>query len=421
MDDLTAMQSFRAERDIEPPEAREAVWRALEARMEAAATEARSFGEALAGSSAPAHSPSGWRILRSRRRRLLALSATATAAAVAAGALVLSSGPTAQPASAAVLLHRAAAAASAGPTTYAPGPGQFLYTKMVRTEIHSWLYPLPPAGADAPVGGTGGTMKGPHAFNALVPVTVESWTGPDGGGRSREEAGAPEFWSPEEEARWHAAGSPLPPPFNAEYQQRYKAAFQGANEIGPRVIDMNHEGWGNFHPPDTSKLPTEPKALREQVEANEIEVSGFNLMFGKAPRHLDHEQTAEELFNVLREGRPTPQLQAAIFDALAELPEIKIEAEATDAAGRRGAAIRTAPKEGVQTEYLFDPEGGELFAQRTILVDPTADRALRGVPAGTVVSEQDLLEAAPVDSTDETGSEAEERGPVGGTGSAGRG
>jgi hypothetical protein len=412
MDDLIAMQSFRAERDIEPPEAREAVWRALEARMEAAATEARSFGEALAGTTAPARSPSRRRSLLSRRRRLLALSA----AAVVAGALVLSSGPTAQPASAAEILHQAAAAASGGPATYVPGPGQFLYTKMVRTEVNGWLYPLPPPSADVPVGGTGGTMKGPHAFNALVPVTVESWTGSNGGGRSREEAGTPRFWSKEEAARWQAAGSPLPPPFNAEYQQRYKRAFKGTNEIGPRVVDMNHQGLGNFHAPDTSKLPTEAKALRQQVEANEIEVNGFNLMFGTTPRHLDPEQTAEELFNVLREGRPTPQLQAAIFNALAELPEIKVETEATDGAGRRGAAIRTATKDGVQTEYLFDPEGGELFAARTILVDPAADRSLRGVPAGTIISEQDLLEVATVDSTSETGGEAEGRGPVATTG-----
>jgi hypothetical protein len=277
----------------------------------------------------------------------------------------------------------------------------------MRTEIHGWLHPLPPPGADVPVGGIGGTMKGPHAFNALVPVTVESWTDSDGGGRYREEAGTPQFWSTEEAARWRAAGSPLPPPFDAEYQQRYRRAFEGANEIGPRVVDIDHKGWGDFHLPDTSKLPTEAKELRQQVEANEIEVSGFNLMFGEAPRHLDPEQTAEELFNVLREGRPTPQLQAAIFNALAELPGIEIDTEATDGAGRQGDAVRTAVKDGVRVEYLFDPEGGQLLAERTILVDPAANRSLRSIPAGTVIGEVDLLEVATVDSTTETGQRAE--------------
>jgi hypothetical protein len=406
MDDLTVMQGFRAERDAEVPEAREAIWRALEARMDAATAEARAFGEAVAGSSASAGPPRLRRGLRSRRR-LLVFAGAAAVAAIVAGTLVLSSGPTAQPASAAEILHQAAAAASDAPATSVPGPGQFLYAKVVRSEINGWLYPLPPASADLPVGGTGGTMKGPHAFNALMPVTVTSWTGHDGAGRYREEAGTPQFWSKKEEARWQAAGSPLPPPFNAEYQQRYKEAFKGANEIGPGVVDTDHKGWGNFQFPDTSKLPTEAKALRQEVEANKIEVSGFNLMFGEAPRHLDHEQTAEELFNVLQEGRPTPQLQAAIFNALAELPEIKIDTGAVDGAGRRGDAVRTATKHGLQVEYLFDPEGGELFAERTTLVDPAAaDRTLRSIPAGTVIREEDLLEKATVDSTKETGGEA---------------
>ena len=53
MDELTVMKGFRAERDAEPAEAREAIWRALEARMDAAAAEARSFGEAVAGAELP--------------------------------------------------------------------------------------------------------------------------------------------------------------------------------------------------------------------------------------------------------------------------------------------------------------------------------------------------------------------------------
>ena len=37
-----------------------------------------------------------------------------------------------------------------------------------------------------------------------------------------------EFWSTAEEARWKAAGSPVPPPLNPEYRQRYKTAFRKA-------------------------------------------------------------------------------------------------------------------------------------------------------------------------------------------------
>jgi hypothetical protein len=393
MDDLTVMKSFRAERGVEVPEAREAIWLALEARMDAAAVEAHRRRGLLS------------------RRRLLAFAGATAGAAIVAGALVLSSGPTAQPASAAEILHQAAAAATAqaatgGPTTMIPGPGQYLFYKGLRLDIEGWRSPVPPFGADVPVSEGGGTMKGRHAYNAVVSKTIEEWLGPKGQGRDREVAGPIVFWSSAEEERWKAAGSPLPPPFNPEYRQLYKAAFKDANEANTQVIDMDHKGWGNFNFPDTTKLPTEPKALRRLVENNEIEVKGFNLMFPKE-RHLDAEQTMEELINCLGEGEPTPALQAAVFDAIAELPNIRLDTGATDGLGRHGDAIVLRPKEGLRTEYLFNPETGAGLAQRTTLVDPAAAyRGLREIPAGTVISENDVIETAIVDSTRETGGEA---------------
>jgi hypothetical protein len=407
IDDITAVKDFNKEREAEPPEAREAIWSALEARMDAAAAEARAFGEAVAGS-APPPPPRGRRRLRScarrepsRRRRLgLAFGGATVAAAVVAGALVLSSGPTAQPASAAEILHEAAAGAVSLPTTSVPGPGQYLFRKEQRLEIESWRHPIPPESADVPVGGIGGTMHGPHAYNALVPMTVSTWMSQDGGGRHREELGTLQFWSGAEEARWKAAGSPPPSSFDPEYQELYPSIFDGAREVSSSVIDMEGKGWGDFNFPDTSKLPTEGRALRLAAEANELEFTGFNHVT-KAP-HLDAEETTEELINVLMEGEPTPQLQAAIFDALAEMPGLTVT-EATDGLGREGDAIRLQPKEGFQAEYLFDPESGAMLAQRAVLLDPSATRTYQEIPAGTVISERDYIEEATVDSTEETG------------------
>jgi hypothetical protein len=404
MDDLTVMQSFRAERDAEVPEAREAIWRALEARMDAAGAEARAFGEAVAGSTAPAGGPRRRRGLRSRRR-LLVFAGAAAAAAIVAGTLVLSSGPTAQPASAAEILHEAAAAAADAPATSVPGPGQFLYRKEQRLQLQGWRHPLPPENSDIPNGGIGMTLHGPHAYNALVPVTVASWTDSQGGGRHRETLGTLQFWSKAEEERWQAAGSPLPAPFDPEFQQRYKAtAYPDALKLTSKVVDTESKGFGNFNFPDTSKLPTEAEALRRQAEANELEYTGFNHTGGKAT-HLDPEQTKEELLNVLQEGFPTPQLQAAIFDALAELPGMTVE-PATDGLGREGDAIVTSVGSGVRYEYLFSPESGSLLAERGVLVEPAAAGPfLKEIPAGTVISERDFIEEAGVDSTKETGGE----------------
>lgn len=404
MDDLTAMKSFRAERDTVPPEAREAIWRALEARIEAAAEESRAFGEAVA-STAPR--PATVRRRRGlgpvRRRRVLIFAATALLAAIATSVLVLRSGPTAEPASAAEILHQAAAAAAAdAPATLIPGPGQFLYRKEERLNVIGWISPVPGPAAGIPTETSGGTMGNPNAYNAVVPTTVEMWTGPDGRGRVREELGTLRFWSQAEERRWQAAGSPLPPPFNPEYQQRYKTAFRNATEMSASVVDYSHAGFGNsFHFPDTAKLPTEPEALRSAVEANEIQVTGFNLMYPRA-EHLDPAQTTEELLNILFEGTPSPALQAAIFNALAELPGIEVTA-ATDSLGRQGDAITLAGEEGARREYIFDAETANLLASRGVLVDPAASRSYQELPSGTTIGERDFVETGVVDSTEETG------------------
>ena len=387
IDDITVMKDFNVERDTEPPEARAAIWAALEARMELATPPAR---------------PS-----RRRRRLGVAFAGATFAAAVVAGALVLSSGPTAQPAGAAGILHQAADAAAELPATSVPGPGEFLFRKEQRLEIQGWRHPLPPSSANLPSGTLGGTMHGPHAYNALVPVTTESWTDSDGGGRRREELGTLKFWSKAEEAHWKAGGSPLPAPFDAEFQQRYKdTGFGHVLELNSKVVDQETDGFGNFTFPDTSKLPTEGKALRLATEANELEFTGFNQVARSAPT-LDAEQTVEELFNVLQEGFPTPQLQAAIFDALAELPGIELDTEATDGLGRHGDAIQTKVSRGVSFEYIFDPETGELLAQRGTLVDPSKQTYLGEVPAGTVLSERDFVEEGGVGSTTEAVGEAD--------------
>lgn len=418
MDDLTAIRSFRAERDAEPPEAREAVWRSLEERMDAAAAEARTFGEAVAGSHPQVDSPSRRRSFFFRRRRILAFGAAIVAAAVVAGALVLGSGPTAQPASAAEILREAAASASDAQPTSIPGPGQFHFRAEEVLDLEGWISPVPSLGSDTPVETTGAPMKGPKAHNALVATRIESWIGPDGGGRNRETLGKLTFWDKLEEERWKQAGSPLPVPFNPEYRRKYPISYRDALEANSHVIDVKHDDYGStFKFPDTSKLPTEPKALRGEAEGNELEYTAFNHIGGKR-EHLDPEETKDELLNVLQEGFPTPQLQAAIFDALAELPVVKVEAGVTDGIGRRGDAIEGRMEGGTRWETIFDPVSGEVLASRGVLVDPTASSGYQEIPAGTVISERVYIEEATVDSIKETGKGAEATASPGGTGPA---
>jgi hypothetical protein len=153
-------------------------------------------------------------------------------------------------------------------------------------------------------------------------------------------------------------------------------------------------------------LPTEAPALRQEAEANELDYTGFNHVGGKEPKQLDAQETKEELLNVLQEGFPSPPLQAAIFNAIAELPGISVLTDVTDGAGRQGAAIVARVEDGVQWQTIFDPETGEFLGSRAILVDPAASRAasrgLKGIPAGTLIDERDFLADGVVDSTSET-------------------
>jgi hypothetical protein len=394
MDELTVMRSFRAERVKQNPTARAAAWRALETRFESAPA-----------TPAPVTTPARRRRLRPRPRRLFAFAAATAVAAAVAGILVLSSGPTAQPAAAEILHETAAVAASPdGPAASPlPGPGQFYYRKFKRLELQSWI----PGGE----GMMGGVMTRPGAFKALMPATHEWWTSPDGAGRVREVAGTPQFLTNEEQSRWEAAGSRLPAPFDPEYQRKYPLAFGDALEARRGMVDREHPKLEGFRFPDTSHLPTEPEALRLAVENNQIPVRGFNLMYPSAKR-LNTEKMVAQLFNILQEGNPmTPQLRAAVFNALAELPGIKVDTDATDFLGRQGYAIRLIDrKTGGASEFIFDPDTSEILAQREILGDPGQSPFLKGIPAGLTVRETAYLETAVVDSTDET--EAEAGGPV---------
>jgi hypothetical protein len=406
MDELTLMQKFRAERVTEEPAARAAIWAALEGRIEAAAEGA--------STSSPVPTRRGF---LSRRRRLLAFAGATAAAAVAAGVLVLGSGPTAQPAAAELLHRTATVAATAGAPAQVPGPGQFLHRSFESLELEGWI-PVDSAGPDEPLGLQGGVMDQPAAFNALMPTSREYWVAPDGSGRVREVAGTPRFLTDAERTRWEAAGSPLPAPFDPAYQRKYASGYRDALELGRGVIDREGPKLMGFRFPDTSKLPTTPEALRRAVEANDIPVSGFNLMYSSAG-HLDEEQTIAELFNILTEGSPmSSPLHAAIFNALAELPGIEVDTEAQDLLGRQGDAVRSIDeKTGTGIEFIFDPGTAEILAQRDFISD--AARAaeetpsLRGLPSGQTIREVSYEETAVVDSTHER---VPSEGPVATTG-----
>ncbi len=375
MDDIALLRALPPE--AESPDA---------ARAEALATLEASFHAAAGGSTAAP--------VRTRRRGLLALAGTAAAAAIAAGALVLSTGPSAEPAAAAVLHHTAAVAASASGQTGMPGPGQFAYTKVERSEQQEWV----PGGSRATEGGVIPPLEG--AFHSLNTWEEEEWQSATGTERSRWVMADPQFSSAAEESRWERAGSPSP-------LEDSRSGFPGANvlELRPGVIDVENTDGGKLI--DLSALPTEAKALRQALEAGKVPgLSGGPETVGGP---ITTGQVTAELWFILDQPDATPALRAAAFGALAEVPGIEIDSDATDLVGRSGTAIGLEGTEanrygsfgpGLRVEYIFDPETSEILGSREVITDPaTASRI--GIPVGTPLREVAYLGSGIVDSTRE--------------------
>ncbi len=366
----------------------------------------RGAAEAAAESAVVFTGPPAWR--RSGPR--LALAGAGATAVVVAGALLVSSGPSAEPAVAKVLQDTAAIAADTGSAAI-PGPGQFLFTKMKQTELQEWS---PGLG-----GGTWGVLSGmkpsqapEERFRALNSWQEESWwsPSPDGSSRNRYHGWTPQFLFGADESRWLAAGSPPPAQFSGEM-----GGYPGANVIAqrPGLTDVELDESPAY--PDFSALPTEPRALRLAIERDPIygptvEQSGS----AKMPTA----QVISELWDLLNKPNTTPELRAAIFGALSELPGIELNRDARDSAGRPGYALgyESSPSSeaygsstmyGFRVEYIFDPDTADVLGRREIITHPDEFSWLAQVPAGTVLRETAYLETGVVDSTRERPGEGE--------------
>ncbi len=131
-----------------------------------------------------------------------------------------------------------------------------------------------------PPGCEGGPLHrrgAPGTYTALVPVVLESWSGPSAG-REREVMGAPQFISPAERRRWQRAGSPLPGTFDPSgatprrripHQGRRPRAGGAARGLRRPTPEAARSRFGpNRGLPLVNKLPTRPEALRHAVQRN---------------------------------------------------------------------------------------------------------------------------------------------------------
>lgn len=377
MDELTLMRSFGAERVRPNPAARALAWRALEARFEAEPTSTfrrPAFGRALAG----------------HRRRLFAFAGATALAAVLAGVLVFSAGPTAQPAGAAEVLRRTAsvAAAESGPGLSA-GAHRLIFEKTEQLQLQEWV----PGEYTASYGGVV-SSKPKTRYSGYVRFSEEAWMSPKRRGRQRLVLGHLRFLSPAERHRWQAAGSPLPLPFTGEEPP---SSEEHALEIRRGVRDvevLDGPGYGQF-----ADLPTNPEALRRSLERKQSAAH---------KGRIDNGRVIAELWDILEKANTRPALRAAVFNALAEEPGIRIDRSAKDLVGRPGYALSYASHKaslfqqgGIRTEYIFDADTAAILGNREVLIDPSKRPWVKGIPAGTVLRAVAYLGAGVVDSTHE--------------------
>jgi hypothetical protein len=290
-------------------------------------------------------------------------------------------------------------AGSGAPVEALPESGQFLYAKTKVVQLQGWEPGGRGAGSRTKPRHFTTNLLGPeaNARPALVPTSKEVWTAPDGRTRVREALGHVDFLSSADQERWEAAGSP--PPF---------AYDPGEHEVdrdssGGLVKEYASRSWRGRHVfanvPKLSKLQTEPEALRLAIERTPD---------GRPPSPASSQRgdvTAETLMEILGEPISSPALRAAAFEALAEIPGLRLEHGVADVAGRRGDAITWDRERGFGRELIFDPRTSTVLADAEMIFGPPSTTEY-GVPAGTVFRETAYLQSGIVGSTHETAAEA---------------
>jgi hypothetical protein len=280
-------------------------------------------------------------------------------------------------------------AATAAAAAAIPAAGQFLYTKTEVIQLQSWEPDGPGTGPkDHPRHFTS-RVSLPGGHRALVPSTKEVWTAPDGTTRVRETLGKIKFLKPSDQKLWEEAGSPPPYEYDpAEHHIKQDAA-------GDPLKEFSSKDWRGKHAfgivPKLYRLPTEPAALRNAIEGQPD---------GSAPQAAESQNgntTVQRLLEILEEPEASPELAAAAFGALGEIPGIKHEGEATDAAGRSGEALSSEDDTGFGRRIIFDPETSKVLSNAEMVLGAPSTKTY-GVPAGTVFREKAFLAAGIVDS-----------------------
>jgi hypothetical protein len=292
-------------------------------------------------------------------------------------------------------LRRAAAVAGASESKVEapPGPGELLYTKTMEVHLEAWDPDNPAGFRTKPRYFTDRQLGEGDAMPALVPISKQVWTAPDGKTRERETLGRIEFLSAADQLRWEEAGSPPPWAFDP---REHNVVRDRSGRLLKDFASRAFRGRREFaYMSRLSELPTEPEALRLAIENRSASSSAL------APSPANSQRggaTVERLLEILSEPIADPALREAAFGALAEIPGIGFQRNVSDAVGRRGDAIAWVRERGFGRRWIFDPRTSRILAQAEMIFGPPST-AENGVPPDTVFRESAYLQSGIVDST----------------------
>ncbi len=187
------------------------------------------------------------------------------------------------------------------------------------------------------------------------------WVGGRTSGKVRVVELPPRFTAPVDRAAWRAAGGPQ---------------FQAWTYYSPSIFNGAHRPVVHPIPPGTSEdglpnkavlaLPTEPAALLRRL-----------LPFARAlPKRAPiAARMLEAIGSVLRNPAATPELRAALYEAVKRIPGIEYLEQATDEIGRRGVAVGlTSSDSGSRVRYslIFNPRTSEVLATEHTALDSSS-------------------------------------------------
>jgi len=300
--------------------------------------------------------PAAWRpAWRWPRLRLLVAVAAIAALLVALPTLILGGDGQVQPAVGQVL-RAAAATAATQPVELPPGPDQYYYTRSREAYLSSIGFS--PHCRARPAHPCEDTKE----WSVLAPAIRQTWIAANGAGRARVVSAKPEFLTPWQRKAWKAAGSP---------------------HLGSGGVEDFALSGQPFL--DTSKLPTQPRALRKLIEARKIPlVDGPP---GEA-------ETFTLIGDMLRRNYLPSAFRSALYRVVAELPAVELLGEVEDPVGRSGIGVAFT-KGSVTHELIFDPATSALLGEREVAARRIPDLQ---VPAGTETGSVTYLESKVVDS-----------------------